>query len=188
MATLGCFIVWLPSWYGKGASRMVHLNRHIRSNAVAYVALFIALGGTGYAAVNLAPGSVGTRQLRDGAVTTKKLANGAVTPGKLDGRTIGGSVRHWAEINANGTVASSSGKTHVIGNPQQGGYVVSWSDTFSTRCIAVATPVASNLLLGPSSGYANARITGAHPTSVWVDTYSAQGQPAPAAFSLAVIC
>jgi len=154
------------------------LLSHARSNSIAYIALFVALGGTGYAAASLAPGSVGTRQLR----------NGAVTPAKLDRHTIGGSVRHWADINANGTVASSSGKARVIGNPQQGGYVVSWGDTFSTRCIAVATPVASTLLLGPSSGYANARVTGAHPTSVWVDTYSAQGQPSSAAFSLAVIC
>jgi hypothetical protein len=151
---------------------------HARSNSIAYIALFVALGGTGYAAASLAPGSVGTKQLR----------NGAVTPPKLDHHSIGGSVRHWAEINANGTVASSSAKARVIGNPQQGGYVVSWGDTFSTRCIAVATPVASTLLLGPSSGYANARVTGAHPTSVWVDTYGAQGQPSSAAFSLAVIC
>jgi hypothetical protein len=76
----------------------------------------------------------------------------------------------------------------VIGNAAQGGYVVSWSDTFSNRCIGVATPVAPTALLGPSSGYANARVTGAHPTSVWVDTYNAQGQPSSAAFSLAVIC
>lgn len=167
---------------------MERLSSHIRSNAIAYLALFVALGGTSYAAAELAPGSVGTRQLRNGAVTMKKLANGAVTPAKLNGHAIGGSVRHWAQINANGTVASSSSKAQVIGNPQQGGYVVSWADTFSTRCIAVATPVASSLLLGASSGYANARVTGAHPTSVWVDTYSAQGQPSPAAFSLAVIC
>lgn len=154
------------------------LLSHARSNSIAYVALFVALGGTGYAAARLAPGSVGTRQLR----------NGAVTPAKLDRHTIGGSVRHWADINANGTIASSSGKARVIGNPQQGGYVISWSDTFSSKCIAVATPTAPTLLVGPSSGYANARVTGAHPTEVWVDTYNAQGQPAPATFSLAVIC
>jgi len=164
------------------------LSRHVRSNAVAYVALFIALGGTSYAAAGLAPGTVRTPQLRNGAVTAKKLANGSVTPAKLDSRAIGGSVHHWADVNSNGTVASSSGKTHVIGNPQQGGYVVSWSDSFSNRCIAVVTPAASTLLLGPSSGYANARISGSHPTSVWVGTYSAPGTPAPATFSLAVIC
>ncbi len=167
---------------------MTSLVRHIRSNAVAYVALFVALGGTGYAAVGLAPGSVGTVQLRNGAVTANKLAKGAVSRVKLDTRSIGGSVRHWAEIGADGAIEASSSKTHVGGIPVQGGYVVSWADTFSIHCAAIATPTGSALILGPSSGYANTHIAGAHPSSVFVDTYNAQGQPTPAAFSVAVIC
>ncbi|MHB8659598.1 MAG: hypothetical protein ACYC91_16935 [Solirubrobacteraceae bacterium] len=167
---------------------MIRLLHHARSNSVAYLALFVALGGTSYAALNLPAGSVGTRQLRTGAVTTNKLAGRSITPSKLDPRTIGGSVRHWVRISAQGAVESSSSTAHVIGNPHQGGYVISWSDTFSNRCIALATPVASAALLGPSSGYANARVTGVHPTSVWVDTYNAQGVASPAEFSLAVVC
>ncbi len=167
---------------------MTRLLHHARSNAVAYLALFIALGGTSYAAISLAPGSVGTPQLKNGAVTARKLAAGAVTSTKLDRRSIGGSVRHWAQISATGAIVASSSKTRVIGAPENGGYVVSWSDSFSSRCAAIATPVASSVLVGPSSGYANARIAGIKPTSVWVDTYNAQGQPAPAAFSVAVIC
>jgi hypothetical protein len=167
---------------------MIRLLSHVRRNAVAYLALFVALGGTSYAAVRLAPGSVGTVQLRNGSVTGKKLANATVTPRKLDPRVIGGSVRHWAQIGANGAVEGSSGKLHVSGIPAQGGYVVSWSDTFSNQCAAIATPAGSPLILGPSSGYANTHLAGAHPTEVFVDTYNAQGQPSPAAFSVAVIC
>lgn len=44
------------------------------SNVVATLALFLALGGASYAAMTLAPNSVGTRQLRSGAVTGSKLA------------------------------------------------------------------------------------------------------------------
>lgn len=164
------------------------LFSHVRSNAIAYLALFVALGGTSYAAVTLPADSVGTPQLRKHAVTRTKLANRSITPSKLNHRLIGGSVRHWVRVTAHGKVESSSSRAKVIGNPQQGGYVISWSDTFSRRCIAVATPIAPALLLGASAGYANARITGRRPTSVWVDTYNAQGQPTPAAFSLAVIC
>jgi hypothetical protein len=53
---------------------------HLRTNAVAYLALFIALGGTGaYAANQMLPkGSVGAKQLKAGAVTAKKLRSGAV--------------------------------------------------------------------------------------------------------------
>ena len=52
---------------------------HLRGNAVAYVALFAALGGTSYAAIRLAPGSV----------TSRALANGAVTHSKLAARSVG---------------------------------------------------------------------------------------------------
>ena len=167
---------------------MSRLVGHIRSNAVAYVALFVALGGTSYAAVRLAPGSVGTVQLRNGAVTAKKLANRSVDLAKLDPKMIGGTVRHWAEIGADGSVEGASSRTRVGGIPPQGGYVVSWDDTFSSHCAAIATPTGSSLILGPSSGYANTHVNGQHPTSVFVNTYNAQGQPTPTAFSVAVIC
>jgi hypothetical protein len=45
----------------------------IRKNPIAYLALFIALGGTSYAAVALPANSVGARQLRNGAVTNAKV-------------------------------------------------------------------------------------------------------------------
>jgi hypothetical protein len=48
---------------------------HLRSNAVAYLALFIALGGTSYAATVLPAHSVGARQLQSNAVTTTKVKN-----------------------------------------------------------------------------------------------------------------
>ncbi|MGZ3640376.1 MAG: hypothetical protein ACXVCX_21290, partial [Ktedonobacterales bacterium] len=52
---------------------MIRFREHARRNAVAYVALFVALGGTSYAAINLPAASVGTRQLKNRAVTAAKL-------------------------------------------------------------------------------------------------------------------
>ena len=49
------------------------LSRHIRHNVVGYLALFAALGGTSYAAVQIPTASVGTAQLRNGAVTATKI-------------------------------------------------------------------------------------------------------------------
>jgi hypothetical protein len=49
------------------------LFTHARQHVVAYLALFIALSGTAYAASSLPRNSVGTNQLRDGAVVAPKL-------------------------------------------------------------------------------------------------------------------
>ena len=50
---------------------------------VAMVALFIALGGAGYAAVSIPRNSVGTSQLRNFAVTPVKIQNNAIKTNKL---------------------------------------------------------------------------------------------------------
>jgi Collagen triple helix repeat (20 copies) len=47
---------------------------YLRRNHVSLLALFIALGGTSYAAVALPANSVGSKQLQRGAVTKAKLA------------------------------------------------------------------------------------------------------------------
>jgi hypothetical protein len=50
---------------------------------VALLALFVALGGTGYAALNLPANSVGAKQLKKKAVTGKKIRKNAVTSPKV---------------------------------------------------------------------------------------------------------
>jgi hypothetical protein len=54
------------------------LIRHIRSNVIAYLALFVALGGTSYAAIRLPADSVGNRQIKNSAVTSGKVRNGTL--------------------------------------------------------------------------------------------------------------
>jgi hypothetical protein len=63
---------------------------HLRANIIAYLALFVALGGSSYAAVRLKPGSVTSAALATRAVTHTKLARNSVTtlnvaPGSLTG-------------------------------------------------------------------------------------------------------
>jgi hypothetical protein len=53
------------------------IGRHVARNAVGYLALFVALGGTSYAAIKLPANSVGTKQVRKGAVTLRMLAPSA---------------------------------------------------------------------------------------------------------------
>jgi Collagen triple helix repeat (20 copies) len=64
------------------------IGRLTYSNVTATVALFVALGGTSYAASTLSAGSVGSRQLKAGSVGTRQLADNAVTPRKLAPSTI----------------------------------------------------------------------------------------------------
>jgi hypothetical protein len=55
------------------------LARHLRGNAVAYLAIFVALGGTSYAAVAIPNNSVGNKQLKKDAVDSKKVKNKTLT-------------------------------------------------------------------------------------------------------------
>src|SRR6266545_2480008 len=48
--------------------------RHLRRHAVGYLALFVALGGSSYAALSLPKNSVGTPQIRNKAVTLGKIS------------------------------------------------------------------------------------------------------------------
>jgi hypothetical protein len=59
-------------------------RRPSHATVVAYLALFVALGGGAYAASQLPNNSVGTKNLKDGAVTKPKIANGAVTGTKVN--------------------------------------------------------------------------------------------------------
>ena len=60
------------------------------ANVIACLALFFALGGTGWAGQVLKKASVGSAQLKSNSVTTSKLADGAVTKSKLAAGVVGG--------------------------------------------------------------------------------------------------
>jgi len=59
------------------------LGRFLRQNTIGLLALFVALGGTTYAATALPKNSVGTKQLKKNAVTSVKVKAGAVTGAKI---------------------------------------------------------------------------------------------------------
>jgi len=64
----------------------MHKRRFTPSPAmvVSLIALFVALGGTSYAAITALPtNSVGTPQLKNNAVTGPKIKNGAITAAKI---------------------------------------------------------------------------------------------------------
>ncbi|MGO9751968.1 MAG: hypothetical protein ACLP8S_21665 [Solirubrobacteraceae bacterium] len=170
---------------------MTKLLAHARSNAVAYVALFIALGGTSYAAFSIPANSVGTQQLRNGAVTTKKIANGSITPAKLDRSTIGGSVRDWAFVNQDGAVLGGSHGVTASAPAQPGQpYHVSWGDRFPHSCAVLANspglegngPIANRIGI-----HVNEPATPHGATVIWLWP-SSDGAFINARFYIAVVC
>jgi hypothetical protein len=148
---------------------------HIRANAVAYLALFVALGGTSYAALSLPAGSVGGKQLR----------NHSIDPVKFNPRYINGSVRAWAEVNANGRVIAGRGGPRVTvrrGSGAQGTFAVQWRVRPFGKCLPIAGVDGTSL----SPGFADAELDGGSRIIVFV--YGVQGQPMRLPFYSAVIC
>jgi len=62
--------------------------RFVRGNTIAMLALFVALGGTTYAATALPKNSVGTKQLKKNAVTPVKIKKSAVTNPKIANNAV----------------------------------------------------------------------------------------------------
>jgi hypothetical protein len=59
------------------------------ANVMATIAVFIALGGVGYAAVKLPKNSVGAKQIKNNSITGAKIKDGAVTGEKIASGSLG---------------------------------------------------------------------------------------------------
>ncbi len=86
------------------------------ANVMATVAVFIALGGGAYAAIQLAKNSVGTKQLKRGAVTGKKVRNATLEERKLTARAIAALKGRKGDKGARGP-KGDTGKTGAPGTP-----------------------------------------------------------------------
>jgi len=108
---------------------MDRISKHLRRNAVAYVALFVALGGSSYAAFRLPAGSVGTPQLE----------NHSVTPIKFSSK-VGAYVRAWAEIQGGTKVIAARPRARVVEwDPASASGVVTWGRSISRSCFPLTS-------------------------------------------------
>jgi hypothetical protein len=160
------------------------------SLVVSVVALFVALGGVGWAATQLPAGSVGTAQLKNRAVTYAKLGNGSVGNWKLAFGSVGrlkiqnGAV-HKEQIDNSQVQArvtgscSQSGQAIAAINSSGGASCASTAPkefgASSTGQVLVgtgSTQIASKPLPGGSSflvfGTANAVVTSSGAAAQWV--------------------
>lgn len=126
------------------------LRRHASPPmVVACLALFVALGGAGYAATSLPAGSVGAAQIQRNAVTTPKIAAGAITGAKVKDHSIAA-----ADLSRGLLTRVSVGSTGTTGatGPKgdtgpQGPAGVTWANagTFDAPPLQPACAVASCL-------------------------------------------
>ena len=111
---------------------------------ISLIALFVALGGTGYAALSLPKNSVGTKQLKKNAVTGSKIKKNAVTSSKVKNHSLTS-----ADINlaALGTVpsASNAGHANVADSATNAGHATT-ADS-SANATGLAGPLASGQTL-----------------------------------------
>ena len=150
-------------------NRILH---HLRANLIAYLALFVSLGGSSYAAFTLPAGSVGNQQLK----------NHLITPIKFDRRSIGAYVRAWAVIGPGG---------HLVAARPSGARLVSWDPSFDTGLLRwpALSPRCSALSTG-SDGFVRAVILRGpgRRATVQFETYGPNGQPTSEEADIAVIC
>jgi hypothetical protein len=162
---------------------------YLRQNILALLALFVALGGSSYAALSIPAGSVGTRQLRNGAVTSRKLATHSVTARSLDPKSIAGHIADWAQIRANGHVVSSSPRASVVlTDPGRGLFRVSWRQSIPQNCAAIANPVNVATVLGSATADTFGPNGHGRNANLLVETFDASGNNVPENVNVVVIC
>ena len=155
---------------------MTRILTHARSNLIALIALFVALGGTSYAAINLPAGSVGARQ----------IVNRSITPVKFDPSSINGSVRMWARISAAGKVIASKPRAEIFGwSSVYDSGRIGWGRAIPAGCFSLATVDGLR-----SAGFASvATLNQSRPPAFVVfQTFNNIGQTAGEPLNVAVIC
>jgi hypothetical protein len=154
---------------------MNRLLQHIRSNAVAYVALFVALGGTSYAALKLPANSVGNRQIK----------NHSITPNKLDPSKIGAVVRYWAVLDFDPGIGerikASRPRAQLLWSPAADSGSVNWNRPIASNCFVSATG---------GSGFVSAFIEPLRNQRAVVQfsPFTSTGHPTPGLVYLMVLC
>jgi hypothetical protein len=112
---------------------------------ISLIALFIALGGTTYAATSLPADSVGTKQLRKNAVTPAKIKKGAVTASKINAKGL--SVPNAAALGGH-AASFFSPATLPPGQSESGVWVAGGGSStggFLGNGVAFPTPLAAPL-------------------------------------------
>src|SRR5213592_229965 len=154
------------------------------ANVIATVALFIALGGTSYAALRLPRDSVGATQIRAGAVRSSEVRDGSLRADDLSAgarQTLGGGGRvFFAAVGAGGKAERGNSTSAAIEGT--GHYEVGFSQP-PASCAWTATLGTTDDAETPA-GRITVHRDGDH---VGVQTYDAAGNPQSLPFHLIMV-
>ena len=132
-------------------------RRPSASLVVSFVALFVALGGVGYAATQLPANSVGSAQLRNGSVGNFKLKFNSVGTRKIINGSVGAKQVNSTQVQLRVASSCSSGAVSAVGLSGTITCTPTLPNELGTNASAVtlgtssSTPVASKSLPSGSS-------------------------------------
>ena len=186
------------------------------ANVVATLALFVALGGTSYAATQLSRNSVGSAQIRSKAVGSSELQSRAVTSSKIRAGSVTASrlssgardslrglqgatgpagpagptgpagFTYRGGMNSGGGVVGGNANRDASGSAATGQYTMAF-DRSMAGCVFTAT--LARVPGGVVTDPAAGRITVAEVDGkIFVRTYDAAGNPADQPFHVLAAC
>jgi hypothetical protein len=173
------------------------------SLAISLLALFVSLGGVGYAAA-----TIGTNQIKNGAVTTKKIHNGsirsrdvrknalgphAIAEGKLHvgfatgaGSALTASgFTHFAVVGANGVIARGRGVSSSVRTGAGRYQVILNRDVRGCAVVATAGVIGATT---PGPAEISTALLATNVNGVLIRTFNDNGNPADHSFHLLVAC
>jgi hypothetical protein len=167
------------------------------ANVMATLAVFIALGGSSYAALKLPRNSVGTTQIRTGAVRSSEVKNGSLRVSDLAAsarRSLRGAAGPAGPQGPAGPAASkffaviSAAGAIERGNATSGGHAADGPGSYVVGFGQSVSGCAYEVTLGATSGTPGRATVADSGGSVAVRTYDGSGAAADLPFHLVATC
>src|SRR5438876_373285 len=176
---------------------------------IACLALLLALGGTGYAAIKLPRNSVTTVQVKDFSLLARDFRRGQIPAGPVGPAGPAGPAGpqgpagssssvalKWALVRADGGIAAQSGGITLAAKPSAGTYILSFGSVVTGKPILSSGAYAADAgdqrgatTAGPCGGGSEGRTcpTSDNTSTVFAQTRNNDGIPSDHAFYVAVI-
>ena len=141
-------------------------RRPSASLVISFAALFVALGGVGYAATQLPAGSVGSAQLKNGSVGNWKLKSNAVGARKIMNGAVGAKQVNSTQVQLRVATPCSSGAIKAIGLSGSVTCTPTLPNEVGTSAAAVTLGTGSTLLATVSLAAGSSYLVLAYPHAV----------------------